>query len=443
MVTGDPVVDESKMINAGKYKPYTIIDKLGAGGMGEVLRVKDKRGKERALKFIKMDVSDERGISVLARFQREIKAMNELQHPNIIRIVDMGIGKIMGESQAFYVMELVDGNDLKQEIEKNRRKPLPIDEAKRFACQIIDGVCAAHQRGILHRDLKPANIFISKKGSEPVVKVADFGLAKFTEGEDEADNITKTMQVMGTPKYMAPELLGGMKEGSDRSDQYAIGIIMYEMLTGRAPYGNEPENRGFLECLAQHRRGEYPPIRSMNRDVSRELELIVAKAMSVKPKERFADLAEMKAAIIAEGANEPVIERIPESILLDEEPIDLGRSKGNLGRYLAGIGALLAAGGIGMAYYGNKIPDVSQYIEQINLESGMTGRKENEALISTDPKGANVYNSRGEKIGSTDKPLKVELKDGQNIFTIRKEGFNTKRISLRIGQGDITVSLKK
>lgn len=430
-VVKEPINEPNiQIISSGKYGPYTILGKLGSGGMGEVVKVRDVNGKERALKLIKTKIDDEKGKDMLKRFIREINAMREINHPNTVRIVDVDIN---GQN-AFYVMELMNSNDLKVELDKRGRKPFPNETAIQYICQVIDGVYAAHEKGILHRDLKPANIFMHKVSGQYVIKVADFGLAKFT-GEE--DDLTATMAVMGTPKYMAPELLGGMKKGSEKSDQYAIGIILYELLTGQTPYNAQ----GFLECLAEHKKGECIPPRAINNEISKDLERIIKKAMEVNPKDRFSNLLEMKEAILAEKSfDEP--KSIKQSVMLEEEVIEIKRNRNVIfeilkyGSIISVLAGLVTTGLIfkkELAEYYTKF--------QANINVGINSQKL--TRIKTDPPGAEVFDSSGEKIGNTDKPLEIELKEGSNVLTIKKDGYKTKRIVVKGSQGDLTLKLEK
>jgi serine/threonine-protein kinase len=184
-----------------KLGPYEILAPLGAGGMGEVYKARDIRlDRTVAIKLSHEKFSE--------RFEREARAVAALNHPNICQLYDVGPN--------YLVMEYIDGAPLKG--------PLPLEQVMKYAGQICDALDAAHKKGITHRDLKPANILVTKAG----VKLLDFGLARIATSPDE----TMTMAVMGTPAYMAPEQWEG-KPGDARSDIYAFGCVLYEMLTGK------------------------------------------------------------------------------------------------------------------------------------------------------------------------------------------------------------------
>src|SRR5262249_4992078 len=191
-----------KMTPGTRLGPYEILAPIGAGGMGEVYKARDTRlDRTVAIKVSKEKFSE--------RFEREARSIAALNHPHICQLYDVG--------QDYLVMEYIDGAQLKG--------PLPLDQAMKYAGQICDALDAAHKKGITHRDLKPANIMITKAG----VKLLDFGLARIASGSGDE---TITMAVMGTPAYMSPEQWEG-KPGDARSDIYALGCVLYEMLTGK------------------------------------------------------------------------------------------------------------------------------------------------------------------------------------------------------------------
>src|ERR1700722_4646357 len=185
---------------ADRLGPYEIVSPIGAGGMGDVYRARDSRlDRTVAIKVSKAEFTE--------RFSREARTVAQLNHPNICTLHDVGSN--------YLVMEFVDGTPL--------QGPLPLNKALEYAGQILDALDAAHRKGIVHRDLKPSNILVTKQG----LKVLDFGLADIAG--DPA--LTKPGAVMGTPAYMAPELWDG-KPADSRSDIYAFGCVLHEMLTG-------------------------------------------------------------------------------------------------------------------------------------------------------------------------------------------------------------------
>ncbi len=198
---------------AGRYR---IVGLLGRGGMGEVYRAEDlKLGQPVALKFLSKEVTDH--ADRLARFHQEVRLARQVSHPNVCRVHD--IAETGG--QHFLSMEYIDGEDLASLLRRIGR--LPSDKALELARQLCAGLAAAHDRKVLHRDLKPANVLIDGRGR---AHLADFGLANLT------DQRRETREVAGTPGYMAPEQLEG-REVTTRTDVYALGLVLYEMFTGK------------------------------------------------------------------------------------------------------------------------------------------------------------------------------------------------------------------
>jgi len=194
--------------------PYRIEGPLGSGGMGQVFRAHDSRlGRAVAIKISDVRFSD--------RFEREARAISALNHPHICTVHDVGPN--------YLVMELVEGETLAARLNKGA---LAIGEALHHGGQIADALAEAHSKFITHRDLKPANIMLARSG----VKVLDFGLAKINES---GGTLTQTGAIMGTPAYMAPEQLAG-KEADARTDIYALGLVLYEMATGKRAVQGSP-----------------------------------------------------------------------------------------------------------------------------------------------------------------------------------------------------------
>lgn len=219
---------------AGRFPQFEILDLLGYGGMGAVYKARQKSlDRLVALKIIKPEAADDRGFS--ERFVREAKALARLNHSTIVGVYDFG------ESNGLYyfVMEYVDGTNLRRLIESKELSP---QQALQIVPQVCEALQFAHDEGIVHRDIKPENILVDTKGR---VKIADFGLAKLL-GKTAIDEhtLTGTHQVMGTPRYMAPEQLEGSRTVDHRADIYSLGVVFYEMLTGEVPMGSfEPPSR--------------------------------------------------------------------------------------------------------------------------------------------------------------------------------------------------------
>ena len=235
-------------LNAGtKLGPYEILSPLGAGGMGEVYRARDSRLKrEVAVKVLPPSLSLD--ADRLRRFEQEALATAALNHPNILAVFDIG----SSDGSPYVVSELLEGETLRERL---RSDGLPVRKALDYALQIAHGLAAAHEKGIVHRDLKPENLFITKDGR---VKILDFGLAKLTQVEAATQTSLATMThvteagvVMGTAGYMSPEQVRGVAVDS-RSDIFAFGAILYEMLSGkRSSWKGHPS--GHYECHPEGR----------------------------------------------------------------------------------------------------------------------------------------------------------------------------------------------
>ena len=259
-------------IFAGRYR---IIKQIGRGGMADVYLAKDLilDGEEVAVKVLRTNYQTD-PIAV-ARFQREARAMADLDHPHIVRITDIG----EEEGQQYLAMEYVAGLDLKRYIKEHY--PLSNEEAVRIMGQILLAMRLAHTRGIVHRDLKPQNILLTPDGT---AKVTDFGIAvAFAE-----TSLTQTNSMLGSVHYLSPEQARGSK-ATVQSDIYAMGIIFYEMLTGHIPYDGDSA----VTIALQHFQKPLPSVIDENPSVPQALENVVIKATAKKLTDRYQSVAEM------------------------------------------------------------------------------------------------------------------------------------------------------
>jgi hypothetical protein len=282
----DPLVG---MVLAGRY---VVKSRIGEGGMGLVYeglhRDIDKRV---AIKVLRDDLS--RRPEVVARFRQEAKSASRIGHENIVDISDFGETT---RGASYFVMEFLDGEDLANVL--GREVTVDCDRVCGIVLQCCRALSATHAKGIVHRDIKPENIFLTKRdGVDDFVKIVDFGIAKMSDIETDGApgrKLTKTGMIFGTPEYMSPEQAAG-KELDHRVDVYALGIILYECLAGRVPF----EGDTFMGVLTQHLFAELPPIADMNPQakVSRELELVIRKALAKDPDDRYQDTEELAEAI--------------------------------------------------------------------------------------------------------------------------------------------------
>ncbi len=265
--------------------PYTIVDLLGIGGMGEVYRARDQRlNRDVAIKVLPSDVAADK--LALQRFRREARAVAALSHPNICAIFDFG----SDNGVEYAVMELLEGEPLRMRMTRQRLTP---QEALELFAEIVDGVAAAHAQGIVHRDLKPDNVFLTTSGR---VKVLDFGLAR--GGTEDADArlsdaktemlSTQTGIVMGTIGYLAPEQIEG-RAAAPQTDVFALGCILYEMIAGDLPF-RRPSSAHAMVALMHD---SAPRLEHGNADT------IVQRCLRKDPSERYPDAAALSAAVRA------------------------------------------------------------------------------------------------------------------------------------------------
>jgi serine/threonine-protein kinase len=270
---------------------YLVTQKLGEGGMGSVyLAEHPSIGKKVALKVLHSEFSTNQEIAT--RFFNEAKAVNDIGHPNIVDIIDFGIIQAgpSREQLVYFIMEYLAGLTLAQLI--RAEAPLPPERALGVALQVADALAASHNCGIVHRDLKPDNIILLQRGRErDFVKLLDFGIAKLTSDQP-GSRRTRTGIVMGTPAYMSPEQCEGRGNTDHRTDIYALGIVLYEMLVGRVPFIGE----GYGEILVQHLTQPPRPL-SQYRMMNPHVEAVVMKALEKRVDLRYPTMDEMMRAM--------------------------------------------------------------------------------------------------------------------------------------------------
>ncbi|HEU4724356.1 MAG TPA: serine/threonine-protein kinase, partial [Candidatus Eisenbacteria bacterium] len=285
--------------------PYEILSLLGAGGMGEVYRARDTRlGRDVAVKTIPRALAaDPRHAQ---RFELEARAAGSLNHPNVVSIFDVG----SHEGTQFVVMELAEGRTLREHLTDG---PLPIGRALEIAMQCAEALDAAHAKGIVHRDLKPANLMIGPGGR---VKVLDFGLAKVVGRESPgapraagAAWSTASGTIAGTVPYMAPEQLRG-EPVDTRADLFALGVVLYEMATGRLPFtGATP-----ADIASAILRDTPLSARALRADLPMEVDQVIERALEKSPADRFETASEMRRALaLAESGLESALGARPPS----------------------------------------------------------------------------------------------------------------------------------
>ena len=273
---------DAPLVLAGRYR---IERELGRGGMAVVYAAEDlKHHRAVAVKVLSREIANAIGSD---RFVREIELAATLQHPNILALYDSGVAdRDSGmEGAAYYVMPRVSGLSLRARIDADGQ--LPIDEAVRIVGQVADALAAAHRAGIIHRDIKPANILL--EGHHAFV--ADFGIAKSLDAAAEA--LTATGIAIGTPAYMSPEQASGERRVDTRADIYALGCVLYEMLTGEPPFTGPTAQAVIAKRLATR----APAVRLLRPAVTRPLERVIARALERVPADRYSSVEEFAAEL--------------------------------------------------------------------------------------------------------------------------------------------------
>ncbi len=286
---------------------YEIIKSIGEGGMANVYLANDTfLDRKVAVKVLRGDLSTDE--KFIRRFQREAYAASALSHPNIVEMYDVGEDK----GTYFIVMEYIEGRTLKQLLKK--RGSLTSPEVVDIMLQLTDGIAHAHDMYIIHRDLKPQNIMISDDGK---IKITDFGIAMAMN----STQVTQTNSVMGSVHYLPPEQASG-KGSTIKSDIYSMGIMLFELLTGKLPFKGE----NAVEIALKHMKDDIPSVRKLNPNVPQSLENIVLKATAKNPKNRYDDVREMyndlKVCLNDENLNqEPYVYKYPEHDPDEKEPV--------------------------------------------------------------------------------------------------------------------------
>ena len=262
---------------------YSVEERLGAGGMGAVYRARHlEMDRPVAIKVLQQKfIEDE---AARTRFLTEARAAVKLRHSNAVSVTDFGQ---TSEGCVYIVMELLEGRTLREIL--CREAPIETARAISIMLQTSDAVAAAHDAGIIHRDLKPSNILVTQSADQPaIVKVLDFGIAQFTSDDDET-SVVHNNSVIGTPRYMSPEQYNGF-ELTPATDVYSLGVILYEMLAGMAPFtGSTP-----AEIAQKHATASPHPPREIVAAIPEDVERLVLQALEKRPEDRPANAAEFR-----------------------------------------------------------------------------------------------------------------------------------------------------
>lgn len=262
---------------------YEIIETLGEGGMAVVYRALDTAlKKEVAIKILRAGSEAE----LVARFQREARALSRLKHRNVVGVLDFGVSE---DCMPYLVMDFAAGRNLARVLDEEG--PLPLERVASIMSQLCSGLAAAHRQAVVHRDLKPANVIVGEDGES--ITIVDFGLARFLEGSARSATLTRPGAVMGSPFYMSPEQASG-EEADTRSDIYSLGCVLFKMLTGREPFRGET----IVDTLLTKSKSPPPSLSSfVDREYPDGLDSVVAVCLALAPGDRFATVEELDAKL--------------------------------------------------------------------------------------------------------------------------------------------------
>jgi serine/threonine-protein kinase len=438
----------------GRYRVETI---LGEGGMGIVYLARHKVIDKRvAVKILRSDFAHQKDIT--DRFLQEARAASSIGNPHIVDVSDFGE---LPDGSTYFVMEWLDGVPLSK-LTRDRR-PVPPEKLVPIARQIADGLAAAHAAGIVHRDLKPDNIFLVQHGSTAdFVKILDFGVAKVAN--DASKKVTRAGTLFGTPHYMSPEQAAGTPVDA-RTDVYALGVILYEMASGRLPFDSD----NLMGILTQHMFKAPVPIRTYQAcaAVPATLEAIIMKALSKQPDQRYATMQALSEDLgkFARGERPDALGEMmsrstslfpalapPERRILAPIPAAQRRSRTPWGMY-AGVTAILVACALVVGVFLQSSSSRAQAASRTALgpTTAPTPAPANESksvdttatatlvLFAAEPLDAHVF-ADGADLGAT--PVTLEVPKGREISVeVRRPGYQPRAIVVDGSEKRVSIKL--
>jgi serine/threonine-protein kinase len=305
---------------------YVVKQKIGEGGMGFVFLAEHPLiGRRMAIKVIHPTYAS--NAEAVSRFFTEAQAVNKIGHQNIVDVTDFGQTP---DGECYFVMEFLSGHALSDLLKQG----LPnLQIAFHIASQIADALSASHEAGILHRDLKPDNVYLIGRGADRnFVKVLDFGLAKLTTGDAKASHKTRAGTVMGTPYYMAPEQCAGKPDIDGRADIYALGVILFEMVTGQVPFSGE----GYGEVIVKHMTSPVPSVRQLNPNCPDWVETLIMGMLAKEPGTRYQTMAQVRDLILT-GMQTGSLTATPGQATVAMQPLGSAPSYPRMGSSIPGV----------------------------------------------------------------------------------------------------------
>jgi len=405
---------------------YRVVAKLGEGAMGVVFLAEHPIiGRKAALKVIHPEHA--RNPEVVARFVTEATAINRVGHPHIVEVTDFGTTP---GGDFYFAMEYLEGVALSDVIAKEA--PLAPARALTIAAQIADALGASHAHGVIHRDLKPDNVFLVPRGDDPAfVKVLDFGLAKLVSHDVARRFDTRTGVVLGTPYYMSPEQCEGSKEIDHRADVYSLGVVLFEMLTGRLPFGGA----GYGEVLMQHLVRRPPSIRSVVPELPEHIDAILQRALAKAPGERFATMEQFREALLQPAAA-PAPPSPPRAAPADDGLDRVPRSRAP--RAVAFLTVAALAGGAfatGLVHAGSVRRSLALAPRLLAATRPAVAQAQVPPAPSTvsltfgsEPPGATILAPDGTALGETPLAIHVPRSDRAGHYRFEKPGFAPKEM---------------
>lgn len=440
---------------------YRLVEPIGKGGMGVVYRAEHVvLGRTAAVKLLLPESS--RDTDLVQRFFNEARAAAKIQHRGLVEVLDYGHHV---DGSAFIVMELLAGESLAARIERERM--LAITTALAITRQVASALYAAHEQAIIHRDLKPENIFLVPDAEAPAgvrVKVLDFGIAKLAGTDEKRSVKTKTGAVFGTPRYMSPEQCKNATNVDARSDIYALGCILHEMVIGHAPFDYDT----WGELIAAHIYVTPKPPRQLNPNVPAAVEGIIMRALAKEPADRFASMHELAQGCEAlwkeslgtgRGALfTPVsgiaVEKppttapptasaptLPVAAQMTAPPVERSRRRAWIPIAAVALAGIAAAAVFAMRDRDESTAPVQappRVVEQPDaaplapaIDAAPAAPQHVELVIESSPGGADVYRAiDGVKLGKTPFKKQYERVEGEAVFLINLAGYEQERVTL-------------